>query len=82
MSLYLHLAWGREKICADRGKEVHHAMDWREGEGAAGGGAEATEEGGGAAVVPGGLQAVLARCSELYPGQPNPLQVTALLKYW
>ena len=55
-------------------------MDWREGEGAAGGGAEGAEEGG--AVVPAGLQALLARCSELYPAQPNPLQVTALLKYW
>ncbi|XP_045104050.1 suppressor of fused homolog isoform X1 [Portunus trituberculatus] len=55
-------------------------MDWREGEGAVGGGAEGTEEGAG--VVPAGLQALLARCSEMYPGQPNPLQVTALLKYW
>ncbi|XP_050728038.1 suppressor of fused homolog isoform X2 [Eriocheir sinensis] len=55
-------------------------MDWREGEGAAGGGVEGPEEGG--AVVPAGLEALLARCSAMYPGQPNPLQVTAVLKYW
>ena len=31
---------------------------------------------------PPGLQAINCACSSLYPDQPNPLQVTALVKYW
>ncbi|XP_026473026.1 suppressor of fused homolog [Ctenocephalides felis] len=31
---------------------------------------------------PAGLQALYSRCRELYPDQPNPLQVTAIVKYW
>lgn len=29
-----------------------------------------------------GLDTISKVCGELYPGQPNPLQITALLKYW
>ncbi|KAK9509233.1 hypothetical protein O3M35_006589 [Rhynocoris fuscipes] len=29
-----------------------------------------------------GLEALLFACSRIYPDQPNPLQVTALIKYW
>ncbi|XP_077292516.1 suppressor of fused domain protein [Arctopsyche grandis] len=29
-----------------------------------------------------GLQALFAACTNIYPDQPNPLQVTARLKYW
>ncbi|KAJ8418100.1 hypothetical protein AAFF_G00138090 [Aldrovandia affinis] len=32
--------------------------------------------------VPPGLQAIYAECRRLYPEQPNPLQVTAIVKYW
>lgn len=31
---------------------------------------------------PVGLDAVYAACKKIYPEQPNPLQVTALVKYW
>ncbi|XP_072178025.1 suppressor of fused homolog [Diadema setosum] len=33
-------------------------------------------------VLPAGLEAVYAACRRLYPDQPNPLQVTAVVKYW
>lgn len=33
-------------------------------------------------VVPGGLEAVYMACRRLYPDQMNPLQVTAVVKYW
>ncbi|XP_063371346.1 suppressor of fused homolog [Cydia amplana] len=33
-------------------------------------------------LVPAGLKALCDACSELYPDQPNPLQVTTRLKYW
>ncbi|XP_063390913.1 suppressor of fused homolog [Cydia fagiglandana] len=33
-------------------------------------------------LVPAGLKALCDSCSELYPDQPNPLQVTTRLKYW
>jgi len=33
-------------------------------------------------VTPPGLEAIYAACRKLYPAQPNPLQVTALVKYW
>ena len=29
-----------------------------------------------------GLEALLDACREVYPDQPNPLQVTAFIKYW
>lgn len=32
--------------------------------------------------VPVGLEAVYASCRSLYPDQPNPLQVTAVVKFW
>jgi len=32
--------------------------------------------------TPRGLQAIYSTLREIYPDQPNPLQVTALLKYW
>jgi len=31
---------------------------------------------------PPGLQAIYSECSRVYPEQPNPLQVTAVVKYW
>ncbi|XP_004925102.1 suppressor of fused homolog [Bombyx mori] len=33
-------------------------------------------------VAPAGLKALCDACSQLYPDQPNPLQVTTRLKYW
>ncbi|XP_022086688.1 suppressor of fused homolog [Acanthaster planci] len=33
-------------------------------------------------IVPVGLEAVYTACRNLYPDQPNPLQVTAVLKFW
>ncbi|XP_796446.2 suppressor of fused homolog [Strongylocentrotus purpuratus] len=33
-------------------------------------------------ALPGGLDAVYTACRRLYVDQPNPLQVTAVLKYW
>ncbi|XP_071792669.1 suppressor of fused homolog [Asterias amurensis] len=33
-------------------------------------------------VVPVGLEAVYSACRQLYPAQPNPLQVTAVVKFW
>ena len=33
-------------------------------------------------VVPLGLHVIYSECRRLYPDQPNPLQVTANLKYW
>ncbi|KAK2148100.1 hypothetical protein LSH36_516g01015 [Paralvinella palmiformis] len=32
--------------------------------------------------TPVGIQAIYNACRRLYPDQPNPLQVTAVLKYW
>lgn len=32
--------------------------------------------------TPAGLETLYALCRKIYPDQPNPLQVTALLKYW
>ena len=32
--------------------------------------------------TPRGLQAIYATLKQIYPDQPNPLQVTALVKYW
>ena len=29
-----------------------------------------------------GLDALYSVCSQVYPDQPNPLQVTAFIKYW
>ncbi|XP_038070508.1 suppressor of fused homolog [Patiria miniata] len=34
------------------------------------------------AMVPVGLEAVYSACRNLYPHQPNPLQVTAVVKFW
>jgi len=31
---------------------------------------------------PAGLQAIYTECCRIYPDQPNPLQVTAVVKYW
>lgn len=33
-------------------------------------------------VAPPGLQALIDQCVRVYPDQPNPLQVTTVLKYW
>ncbi|XP_050397682.1 suppressor of fused homolog [Patella vulgata] len=33
-------------------------------------------------ATPPGLEAIYSACRRLYPSQPNPLQVTALVKYW
>lgn len=33
-------------------------------------------------VLPPGLQALYDCCARIYPDQPNPLQVTAMIKYW
>ncbi|XP_041368591.1 suppressor of fused homolog [Gigantopelta aegis] len=33
-------------------------------------------------ITPPGLEAIYSACRRLYPNQPNPLQVTALVKYW
>lgn len=33
-------------------------------------------------VVPLGLQSLIDQCLKIYPDQPNPLQVTTVLKYW
>lgn len=33
-------------------------------------------------VTPAGLESIYTSCRTLYPDQPNPLQVTALVKYW
>ncbi|KAB5581884.1 hypothetical protein PHYPO_G00180710 [Pangasianodon hypophthalmus] len=35
-----------------------------------------------ASLFPPGLQAIYAESRRLYPDQPNPLQVTAIVKYW
>ncbi|XP_033883294.1 suppressor of fused homolog isoform X3 [Acipenser ruthenus] len=35
-----------------------------------------------ASLFPPGLQAIYGECRRLYPEQPNPLQVTAIVKYW
>jgi suppressor of fused-like protein len=32
--------------------------------------------------TPPGLEALYSLCRRVYPDQPNPLQVTALVKYW
>ena len=29
-----------------------------------------------------GLEAIYTACREIYPEQPNPLQVAAITKYW
>lgn len=31
---------------------------------------------------PAGLQAIINKCLKIYPDQPNPLQVTTVIKYW
>jgi len=31
---------------------------------------------------PPGLHAIYSECSRIYPDQSNPLQVTAVVKYW
>lgn len=33
-------------------------------------------------LFPPGLHGIYGECRRLYPDQPNPLQVTAILKYW
>ncbi|XP_078269504.1 suppressor of fused homolog isoform X2 [Rhinoraja longicauda] len=35
-----------------------------------------------AALLPPGLHAIYQECKRLYSDQPNPLQVTAIVKYW
>lgn len=67
-------------------------MDWKEGQGSAVpvggcGGPEGVGVGVGmecpaASPIPTGLEALYAKCRSIYPDQPNPLQVTALVKYW
>lgn len=31
---------------------------------------------------PAGLQAIINQCLKIYPDQPNPLQVTTVVKFW
>lgn len=31
---------------------------------------------------PAGLQSIINECLKIYPDQPNPLQVTTVIKYW
>lgn len=66
-------------------------MDWKEGQGSAVpvggcGGPEGVGVGmecpAAASPIPTGLEALYAKCRSIYPDQPNPLQVTALVKYW
>ena len=33
-------------------------------------------------LIPPGLQSLYESCMRIYPEQPNPLQVTAVIKYW
>ena len=33
-------------------------------------------------TTPPGLEAIYKACRRIYPDQPNPLQVTAMVKYW
>ena len=33
-------------------------------------------------MIPPGLQALYNCCARIYPDQPNPLQVTAVIKFW
>lgn len=33
-------------------------------------------------MTPPGFESIYAACRRTYPDQPNPLQVTALTKYW
>uniref|UniRef100_A0A8C4WQN9 Suppressor of fused homolog n=1 Tax=Eptatretus burgeri TaxID=7764 RepID=A0A8C4WQN9_EPTBU len=42
----------------------------------------ASERRGVGVTTPLGLQAIYQECRRLYPSQPNPLQVTAIVKYW
>ncbi len=34
------------------------------------------------AKKPVGLEAIYSACNENYPNQPNPLQMSALVKFW
>ena len=36
----------------------------------------------GTPIIPPGLESLYAACRKIYPEQVNPLQVTALVKYW
>lgn len=38
--------------------------------------------GGSPIVTAPGLQAIYSACRRIYPDQPNPLQVTAVVKFW
>ena len=54
-------------------------MDWKDGP------PTAQNQGGNAenpGPIPAGLEALYAACRKVYPDQVNPLQVTALVKYW
>lgn len=31
---------------------------------------------------PAGLQTIISECMKIYPDQPNPLQVTTVVKFW
>lgn len=67
-------------------------MDWKDGKSSAdpsctSGKPEAAHSKVGPALstesgIPVGLEALFNACRQLYPDQPNPLQVTALVKYW
>ncbi|XP_042874623.1 suppressor of fused homolog isoform X2 [Penaeus japonicus] len=63
-------------------------MDWKEGQGPGQvPGLDVAQDMAGAAgeasgPIPAGLEALYAACRSIYPQQPNPLQVTALVKYW
>lgn len=63
-------------------------MDWKEGQGPVQvPGQEVAQDVAGAAgeasgPIPAGLEALYGACRSIYPDQPNPLQVTALVKYW
>lgn len=64
-------------------------MDWKEGQGPGQlPGQDVTQEVAGAAAgdasgaIPAGLESLYGACRSVYADQPNPLQVTALVKYW
>ncbi|XP_068238037.1 suppressor of fused homolog [Palaemon carinicauda] len=53
-------------------------MEWKDGQPGQGQGGNGEAPG----PIPAGLEALYAACRKVYPDQANPLQVTALVKYW
>lgn len=57
-------------------------MDWKEGQGTGIGSMQGTEQLDAPTAMPAGLETLYEKCRSVYPDQPNPLQVTAVVKYW